>query len=329
MNKIFPSLLASLAGFSGTALAQVNTSDLRAYSGSLYIGAEALRQASAFSEAQLLRGSGFSAGVGLANYEVDEDEGRRFEGDVKTYTGSLAYVHAFEALNVGIAVSFVDGELDADGTDTNPNVTMDTKGDGWLVTLGASKSWEKLSLVLKGTAGELDFDSDREDGNFNPKQSDYDSTLYQIELTALYSLYTTENYALEPFARLGYASIENDGFTESNSPDANTIDDLEDDRPYGEIGLRGELFTLGDFVPHASIAVWQDLGDNELDFDGVDAATNSFSFETPDAVDTAVKANLGFSWALSDGMNLGASVGYFIGDELDGVNADLALNWSF
>lgn len=42
-----------------------------------------------------------------------------------------------------------------------------------------------------------------------------------------------------------------------------------------------------------------------------------------------MKVNLGFGWAMSDDLNLGASLGYFAGNEIDGINADLALNWSF
>lgn len=327
-QKLFRSLLPLLV-FSGIASAQVNTSDLRAYSGSAYIGSEALRQSSGFTEDQILKGPGLTGGLGFADYDIDEEADRRFEGDVETYSGSVAFVHSFNTLNVGIALSAIDGELDTKGTDNNPNVAMDTEGDGWLLSLGAGKSWEKLSLVLVGTIGELDFDSDREDGNFNTKASDYDMTLYQIELTALYDLYRSDDYALASFASLGYAMLDNDGFEESNSPDAISLGDFEDDRPYAEIGLRGELHSFGAFVPQASISIWQDLGDDEIDFDGTDAAANPFSFETPDAAETVMKANLGFAWTLSDDLNLGASLGYFAGDDLDGVNADLSLNWAF
>lgn len=329
MKKILFRTLAPFLVFSGIASAQVNVSDLRAYSGSISIGAEALRQSSGFADEQILKGTGLSGGFGFADYEIDEEAGRRFEGDVETYSGSVAFVHSFDALNAGISVSAINGELDANGTDTNPNVTMNTEGDGWLVTAGVGKSWEKLSLVLKGTVGEFDFDSDREDGNLNTKTSDYDLTLYQIELTAFYDFYQSADYALGSFAKLGYASLDNDGFEESNSPDAISLEDFEDERPYAEIGLRGELFSFGAFVPQASVSVWQDLGDDGVDFDGVNAATNPFSFETPDAAETVVKVNLGFGWAMSDDLNLGASLGYFAGNEIDGINADLALNWSF
>jgi outer membrane autotransporter protein len=248
---------------------------------------------------------------------------------VETTSASLAYVHGFDGLNLGVVVTAVDSEVDTTGTDINPNVALESEGDGWLVTLGAAKQWERFSLVLTGTMGELSFDSDREDGNFNTKTSDYDVTLYQIELLALYALLQNEGYTLNAFAKLGYAQVENDSIEESNSPDAVTIDDYEDERPYAELGLTGECLSLGAFVPYVSLSVWQDLGDDEVELEGTDAATNAFAFETPDAAETVIKAELGFAYTVSKALRLGAGVGYFEGDKIDGMNASLFGSWSF
>lgn len=321
-------LIASL-GLASASFGQINTSDLSGYTGSLYLGAQSLDQASGFTGEQLLRNPGLSLGGAYSDYSVDDDTDRRFEGDVETYSGSVAYVHAFDAFNLGVVLTAVDGTLEVDGTDLNPDVTMDTEGDGWLVSVGAAKSWERLSLVLTGTVGDLSLNSDREDGNLNTKTSDYDMTMYQIELAAFYAWILDEDYSLSTFAKIGYAAIENDGIDESNSPDAVTLDDYEDERPYAVIGIHGELLSLGSFVPYASLSVWQDLGDSEVELEGVDAATNVFAFEVPDAAETAIRGEVGFNYAISEDWSLAASAGYFSADAIDGFDLGLSAVFSF
>jgi hypothetical protein len=324
----FLTLLATL-GLAATSFGQINTSDLSGYVGSFYLGNQSLDQASGFAAEKMLSQPGLSLGGEYSDYSVDDDTNRRFDGDVETTSGSVAYVHALEALNLGLVLTAVDGSLDVDGTDLNPNVTMETEADGWLFTLGAAKTWERLSLVLTGTMGTLSLESDREDGNLNTKTSDYDLTLYQIELSAYYAWILDEDYSISPFVKIGYASIENDGIDESNSPDAVSIDDYEDERPYAVIGLQGELLSLGALVPYASLSVWQDLGDDETELEGTDAATNTFSFDVPDAVGTAIRGELGFNYAINEDWSLSAAAGYFTADKLDGFDLGLSAVFSF
>ncbi len=307
----------------------INTSDLRAYTGSLYIGAESLRQTAAFTEDQLLDRTGFTLGGGYGDYEIDEETDRRFEGDLEAITGSVAYVHAFEALKVGIVLSAANGELDSEGTDSNA-VALESEGDGWLLSLGAAKSWDKLSLVLQGTIGELSLDSKRATAVPGIKEADYDLSLYQIELMAAYALVENKDFLIHPFTKLGYRGLENDAFVEeSPAADRLEFDAFEDDQPYAEAGVSGMLMTLGDFVPRASLSVWQDLGDDETEFEGRDPVPNSFAFEAPDAVGTMVKGELGFGWTLDNDLSLDASAGYLIADELDGFNLAASLTYSF
>ncbi|MEM1221857.1 MAG: autotransporter outer membrane beta-barrel domain-containing protein [Verrucomicrobiota bacterium] len=323
------SVFASIT-FAGVSYAQFNTSDINGYIGGFYIGDQALNQATAFTQSQIRTGSGVSAEVAYSDYEASEDEGRRFKGDVTTGSGSIGYVHDFDFLSVGIGLSGTSGELDAEGTDINPNVTLESEADGWLITLGAGKTWEKFSLVLTGTAGELSADTDREAVvGAATKTADYDLSLFQVEFSALYELITNETFSLSALAKLGYTSLEADGFTESAAIDAVEIDDFEDDRTYGVIGLEGALLSLGSFIPYASVSVWQDFGDDEVELSGFDPASNEFSTEIPDAVETAILGKVGFDYEIGEDWLVGASVGFFSGDDVDGFDASLGATFRF
>jgi outer membrane autotransporter protein len=312
-----------------TSFAQaLNTSDIRGYVGSFYIGEKSLRQAASFSNEQLLYGLGISIGGDYSDFDVDEDTDRRFEGNVQTFSGSVAYVHAFEDFNLGIVLTTVSGELDVEGT--LPDEALKSDGDGFLFTLGAAKQWERLSLTLTGTIGELSFDSERESAlaSAATKKSDYDVTLYQLELTALYALIQNEDFHLSPFLTFGYSSLENDAFEESATTDSFTFDSFEDDSPYVELGINGQLLTLGNFVPYAAVSVWQDLGDDEVEF-RVARVGRTPEFETPDAAQTVFYGNVGFAWMINQSWDLDAGVGYFSGDKIDGFNLSLSTTFSF
>jgi outer membrane autotransporter protein len=301
-----------------------NTEEQRAYVGSTYIGSESLRQSSAFLDGVLAGSGGISAGASYANYDVNEDSDRRFEGDYQTMGGSLGYMHAFEGFNLGVSATFIDSEFEAESTTINPGV-VETEGDGWIVSVGASKSWERLSLSVLGAIGELSFDSTRSN-TFGPKDSDYDLSLYQLELAALYALISNDDFDLSPFAKLGYISLENDGFEESVADDVLTAEDFEDEVPYAEVGIHAALKSLGEFVPYASASVWQDLGDDSVEIEYSRIALNT---EIPDAAGTVIKGELGFGFTAGESLYFGGSLGYFAGDEIDGFNAGIFGAWSF
>lgn len=308
---------------SGFALGQ-NTGEQRAYVGSTYIGSESLRQSSAFLDGVLAGSGGISAGASYADYDVNDDTDRRFEGDYQTMGGSLGYMHAFDGFNLGVSATFIESEFEAESTTINPGV-VETEGDGWIVSVGASKSWERLSLSVRGAIGELGFDSTRSN-NFAPKNADYDLSLYQLELAGAYALISNDDFDLSPFAKLGYISLENDGFEESTALDDLTAEDFEDEVPYAEIGVHAALKSLGEFVPYASASVWQDLGDDAVE---IEYNRSGLDTEIPDAVGTVIKGELGFGFAVSESFHLGGALGYFSSDEIDGFNAGLFGTWTF
>lgn len=276
-----------------------------------------------------MSGEGFALGGAYSDAEVSEDSGRRYDADLETSSISLGYVHEFDGFNVGISVSAVNSEFDSVGTDTNPNVRLESEGDGWIVTVGASKKWEKLEVVALAGSGELSFDSSRVNGSFNEKESDYDSSLFFFSVKALYEVYQSDRVEVRPFLELGYVSIENDGFKESNSPDFVTLDDYEDQRPYAELGLNLQYVGNETFHPYLNLSVWQDLGDDQVEIDGTDSVALPFSIEVPDAVQTLLNAELGFSIKVTDSLNLGANIGYFAGDNLSGYSGGLSAVFSF
>jgi len=315
--------LASLAAASASFAAVPNTGEQRAYVGSLYMGNESLRQSSSFLNGLLAGTAGVSAGGNYADYDFDDDTDRRFEGDFETMSGSIGYLHEFEGFNIGVAATFVESDFEADSTTTNPGV-VETDGDGWILTLGASKTWERLALSVKGSVGELSFDSTRSNA-FAPKNSDYDLSMYQFELVGEYAAITKEEFDLSPFAKLGYISLENDGFAESNSADDISFGDYEDDLPYAELGVKATLKTLGSFAPYATASVWQDLGDDEVELEG--AGVNPI--DVPDVAETVIKAGLGFGWMANDSWTFGGQLGFFSGDEVDGFILGLSGTYSF
>ena len=329
-------LLASAASIFGQA-SPGNTGDQLAYVSSLYMGAESLRQSSEFIDNQVFGSGGLSVGFGYADYDYDDDVPRNFEGDFKTGSISLAYVHEFESFNAGLSFSYADGESEADATDNVGGLESDA--DGWLISLFAGKQWERLSLSAKGTVGELSVDTTRQTNaaitsGFAARTSDSDLTMYQLELVAFYVLLSNDDLGLSPFAKLGYSSIENDSFSESPIVfDAIAVNEIEDDSPYAEIGILLDCKAFDSFKPYASLSVWQDLGDDEVDFE----ATNlnrippppPIETPIPDAAETVIKAKLGFDYLVSEDISLGASLGVLSGDDLDGANIAFSASWLF
>lgn len=331
MNKRHQTLLLALGGLSSSiSLYAINTSDLNAYTGGNYLGAEGVRQVSGFTANQLTSNPGIAGGVSYGDYDVDEDKGRRFDGEYDVLSASIGYVHEFGGWKIGGAVSFVDTDFESVGTDTNPNVSLDTDGDGWIVSLGASKEWDKWSLILQGGIGELSLDSERENGSFATKTSDYDTSLYYLSAAVYYALLENEDWTITPFAELGYMTTETDGFTESNStPDFVSLDEIEDDVPYGKIGAEIEYLGFSQFTPFLTLAVWQDLGDDEVDVDGSDSISAPFEFEIPDAAETVFSIATGVEIEVTENFDMGASVGYFSGDDIDGYNLALSGVFTF
>ena len=322
--------LASLVWTSAVLNAQ-NAEDIKQYIGANYIGAEGMRQVSGQNSSQLLGEAGIFVGVGYTDTDVDDESERFFEGDYTVFTTSLGYVHAFDGFNFGAAITYFDADSDFEGTDTNDSdIEMD--GDGWMFSAGASKRWEKLSLVVQGGFGELSMDGERANtftSLFGVKEADFDTSIYYLSSTVLYSLYKTEQWAITPSAELGYVVTESDGFDEDGIPDQASLDDLEDDTPYIQVGAEFEYLGFDRVTPFLSLALWYDLGDDEVDLDGTDATDAPIEGEIPDAVETLFTITTGASVQLTDSLSLDGSLGYFTGDEIDGYNLSLAGVFSF
>jgi len=304
-----------------------NTPEQRGYAGSLYVGAEAWRQSSTVFDYALFSGQSLVGGLSFASYDIEEETGRGIEGDTDVMSGSVGYFHEFEGFNIGLMINVLDANLEVKGSNTPAVSELDNDGDGFLVTVGAGKRWDSLTVTMQASAGELSFDSERLSAFPFAKNADYDLQILGFELAAAYALIDEEAYTLTPFAKLGYVLLENDGFEEgaAGTPnDARIYADFEDEQPFVEVGVDAQLLNLAPFIPRASVSIWQDLGDDEVEYE-----TDAVTYKTPDAVQTVVEARLGFDWAISEEILLGASVGYFAGDEIDGVNGDLALVWRF
>ena len=324
-------LLAIGSVAASVAHAALNDESNVAYIGGNYLGAECLRQVSVFTNNQLLSDTGLTGGLGYGDYDTDAAKGRRFDADFDVMTASLGYTHQFEGFKLGASVSYVDTDFDSDSEDEN-SFSLDTDGDGWIISMGASKEWEKFSLVVQGGMGELSLDSKREN-TFGEKKSDYDTSLYYFSAAVYYELYETEDWAITPFLELGYIVTESDSFSEEVSSglgDPYSIDELEDDVPYGKIGADFEYLGFDSVIPFLTLAVWQDLGDDEVDLDGKDPIGNSFdTFEIADAAETVLSVTTGASYQVTESLSLDASVGYFSGDDVDGYNLGLAGVFSF
>ena len=317
--------LASVA----SATAGLNTSDLIGYVGGTYLGAETIRQSAGFNRGLLSSSQGVRAGGAYGDYESDEVKDRRFDSDYDVTSGSLGYVHEFDGFKIGASLTAVDTDFSAEGTDTNPNVIMDTDGDGLFLSLGASKSWDKLEIVLQGGAGELSLESERENGSFNSKTSEYDVSLYFFSVTALYDLYRSETFGIKPFIEFGYMSIESDAFSESDSPDNVSVDTFEDEVPYVQVGADFEYLGFEAVLPYLSLAVWSDLGDDSIEVEGANSIDEPYGFETPDAAETLLSATLGLGYVVCENFELDASVGVVSGDDVTGSFLGLSGTFTF
>jgi hypothetical protein len=322
-KTLLTSLTALVAVSSSFASVPIN--EERAYVGSFYIANESLRQSASFMDGLLLGAGGLSAGGHYADYDFDRDTDRNFEGDFETMSGSLGYLHEFDGFNLGFSATLVDATLDAEAIASSNNVAMD--GEGWVLSAGASKSWEGFDFSLKASLGELGFDSTRNSQGFATKDSDYELWMYQLELAGEYALVENEDYDLSPFAKLGYISLENDNFDEDPAAtDAITFADFEDETPYAELGVKGVLKSFGRFTPYATASVWRDLGDDAVELE--DAADGA-SADVPDAAETVIKGGLGFGWMVNDAWTISGEVGFFSGDEIDGFNLGLSGSYTF
>lgn len=303
----------------------LNTGEQLSYTGSFYIGNESLRQSGEFIDSKLLGDSGLSAGSGFSDSDLDDDTNRLFEGDFDAVTASIAYIHAFDSVNLGVFGSFVSSNLEVESTGANV-ATLETDADGWILGVGASTQWEKLSLSAKASFGSLSLDSERIN-TFGTKDSNYDTTMMNLELLALYELLQNETYALRPFLKLGYTALENDDINEPvSAPDDVAIKSFEDDTPYAEIGVHADYNGFDTIFPFASLSVWQDLGDDEVELETQNGALQA---DVPDVEQTVFKLKAGVDFMVNEDLSVGASIGYLVGDSIDGVNAGLHASWLF
>lgn len=333
----------------------LNTSDITGYVGGTYLGAETIRQSGSFNRGLLVSGQsarvagadedsdsdaeapeshvdlerGIRIGGSYGDYDSDEASDRRFDSDYDVAGVSLGYVHEFDGFKLGVSLSYIDTDFNADGTDTNPNVSLDTDGDGFFFALGASKKWEKLEVLLQGGAGEISLDSTRENGSFNEKNSDYDVSLYFFSVTALYDFYQSDRFGVQPFIELGYMSLDNDSFSESDSPDTVSVNSFEDEVPYVYAGANFEYFGFDNLSPYLSLAVWADLGDDSVNIKGADPIGTSFKFDVPDAAETTYSATLGLGYTITERFEVDGSVGAFTGDDISGTYVGLAGTFTF
>tara|TARA_B110000967_G_C18868655_1_gene554127 strand:- start:1220 stop:2215 length:996 start_codon:yes stop_codon:yes gene_type:complete len=329
MNKPQKSLfLLGLAGLAApfSASAAVLNVGSSGVVGGTYLGAETIRQSGDFNRGLLSSSQGVRVGGAYGDYETDAASDRLFDSDYDVTSGSLGYIHEFDGFKLGASLTTVDTDFSSESTDTNEDVSFDTDGDGFFFALGASKSWDKLEIILQGGAGELSLDSTR-DNQFGQKDSDYDVSLYFFSVTALYDLYRSETFGVKPFIELGYMSIESDSFTEDGVADNVSVDTFEDEVPYILVGADFEYLGFENALPYLSLAVWSDLGDDSVEVEGADVFEAPYEFETPDAAETLLSATLGLGYAVTESLELDASVGVVSGDDVSG--SFLALSGTF
>lgn len=309
-----------------------NATDLPAFTGSLDISNLALQKVEN-ATGELIRGeSGITGFVDYGDYEIDSTSGRLFDADVETLIASIGYARAWDEIKFGVFFSYIDSDFESDLTDTNVG-TLDTDGDGWFVSFGAATNFldGALTLTLQGGGGELSFDSDRQ-SPVGLNVSDYDTTLYYISLHGIYDLYETEEGSIKPFIELGYFGIDSDGFQEvtlAALSDAADIDDFEDEIPYVEVGVDFVYTGLDALTPYLTLSLWQDLGDDEVDIDGLTATDAPLAVDVSDAIETLFTAELGASTELFEDFTLDVSVRYLVADELDGFNVGVAGSYHF
>ena len=307
----------------------LNTSDLTAYIGSAYLGAETVRQSGDFNRGLLSSSQGVSLGGAYGDHESDEGSDRRFDADFDVTTASLGYVHEFEEFKLVASLTYVDTDFSSDGTDTNPNVSLDTDGDGFFFALGAAKTWDKLEILLQGGAGKLSLDSERVNGSFNQKSSDYDVSLYYFSVTAQYDLYQSDAFGVKPFVELGYMSLENDGFSETDSPDTVSVKSFEDEVPYVQAGADFEYLGFENLSPYLLLAVWHDFGDDSVDIKGTDPVDAPYATEVPDAAEALWSATLGLGYSVAENFDVDALVGIYTSDDLSGTYVGLVGTFTF
>jgi hypothetical protein len=263
------------------------------------------------------------------SYDSDSVSDRQFEGDRDTYSLGLGYVFKLDSVSLGATISFVDTETELDGTDTNGG-TFDAQGDGIVLSLGAATEVGRFALSAVGGWGQMSTDAERP--GFFPTErltADYDTSYIFIEVGAIFDWVSEESYSLRPSAKLGYQSIEIDRFTEVSSEAGLSseiaFNAIEDDVLYAEIGLLAEYYGFDRLVPFASLSVWHDLGDSEVELSSPDRASD----DVPDLFETLFTGTVGFAFNVSENLNLGASASYFTGDELSGFNLGLSSTFSF
>jgi len=329
MKKPLVILLSAFALPFTAVVGQVNTSDLNAYVAQNYFGGIAMDHSRELFSNATLNGNGVSLDYTYAETETGEAPGRRFEAELGLDIGSLAYSGSTSNFNYGIAVSYLSSALDSIGTDTNPNVALATEGDGWVTGVGFAFPLERWAFSLHASMGEISFDSTRVNGQFSPKTSTFDIEFYSISTRIDYLLKSFSKSDLSTFLELGYQTIENGGFTESNSPDFVTIGTFEEDGSFGEFGF-DYIFRASETIDMSfTVSILQDLGDGFVRYTGTDSISSSVVSTVNDPAETIIKAEAGTYFTFSDQASADLRLAYGSGEDRDDLSIGLSFVYDF
>jgi outer membrane autotransporter protein len=319
--------LASLVAFQMTSAQQFN-GDRKSYVSEVH-SSSLIGLNIAGSTAHALRSEGGLSVSGMfSEYDSDSDTERQYEGDRETSGATFGYVHVLENVSLAASVTVFETETELEGTDTNGG-TFESDGDGLVISLGAGSQFGDFSLSAVGGWGETSSDAERV-GTFGLMEADFDTTFYYLEFALTYDWIVEEDYSIRPSAKLGYQAIETESFDEETAillSDRTDFDNIEDEVLYVELAIIAEYYGFGQLVPFASVSIWQDLGESEVELEGETLST--LSSDVPDLFETVFSATVGVNFDINEQFSVGAAAEYFSGDELDGYNLGLSGNFTF
>ena len=251
---------------------EANALEAQSYAGVIDQGFVASSSASDFTMTILAAAPGVSGRYGFDGYEADSsDVERLFDSDIEQNSFHIGYTHAFEWLIAGLAVTYLDTELESDFSDNNNVGYFDADGDGWIVSAGVSQNWEALNLLISGGYGSLSQDGERasQSAPVGASTSDLDTELIYFVFEVNYGVDLFERVDLEPFLQLSYNSVETDSFTEGGgAADAGGLDAFDRDWLIGELGIRSKFDLAEDLSISLGLSWIHDFESDEVELDG-------------------------------------------------------------
>ncbi len=328
-----PLLTSGLFGMANPALNGDRLAHVAGLQATSFSGVEA-----ANSMGAAVRGpSGASVASSYSEYDSDSASDREYQGDVQMLSSSLAYVHDFSSFSLGASLGYLEHDLDFDNTN-GAGGSLSTEADGFLFSVGGATDLGDFTLSLVGGWGQLETDALLRNSE-GSNRTDYDTDFYFVAATAVYHWIEDTSYSVSPWLTLGFQSIRIDHFSEIDGATGTfgqtEYDDLEDEVPYVEVGLKVRYLGFDSVTPYASLSVWNDLGDDQVDFSSkaVDFLGTEPTFEVDrevaDSVRTLLNYVIGCEVTLTDEIGVTAEATYFDGGEIEGYRLGLSGNYKF